>query len=56
MYISIYMCVCVNIYIYIYMCRVWLTHRLAGNRITAGPELEMLAAWLATNPALTDLE
>ena len=23
--------------------------------ITAGPELEMLAAWLATNPALTTL-
>ena len=32
------------------------SNRLSNARITAGPELEMLAAWLATNPALTELE
>ena len=49
-----------HIYIYRFvlalLCR-GRTHRsLNFAQITAGPELEMLAAWLATNPALTDLE
>ena len=31
-------------------------HSLSASDITAGSELAMLAAWLATNPALTKLE
>ena len=34
-----------------------LTSRSLNNSgITEGPELEMLAAWLATNPSLTHLK
>ena len=47
---------------FMFVCSFWsvaclqeLTSSLFETYITDGPELEMLAAWLATNPALTVL-